>query len=55
MLTYPYRKSSSDRLMPLFAFKLLRNTECTAYKREDSSFRIVCGKKSREVRGIMAG
>ena len=38
----------------LLAVDFLRNTECTAYKRERSSFRIVCGKKSREVRGIMA-
>lgn len=42
---------SGERLLTV---DFLRNTECTAYKREDSSFRIVCGKKSREVRGIMA-
>ena len=42
---------SGERLL---AVDFLHNTECTAYKRERSSFRIVCGKKSREVRGIMA-
>lgn len=43
---------NSERLLVV---DFLRNTECTSYKREDSSFRIVCGKKSREARGIMAG
>lgn len=43
---------SGERLLVV---DFLYNTECTSYKREDSSFRVVCGKKSREVRGIMAG
>ena len=30
----------------------LENTACVSYKRETPSFRIVCGKKSREVKGI---
>ncbi len=30
----------------------LENESCTAYKRDTPSFRIVCGKKSREVKGI---
>lgn len=38
----------------LLTADFLRNTACTAYQREDASFRIVCGKKSREVKGITA-
>ena len=30
----------------------LENTACVSYKRETPSFRIVCGKRSREVKGI---
>ena len=32
----------------------LHNHGCTAYRRETSSFRIVCGKKAKEVQGIAA-
>lgn len=36
----------------LLVVDFLPNRGCTAYRRESSPFRIVCGKKSREVRGI---
>lgn len=36
----------------LLVVDFLENTACVSYKRETPSFRIVCGKKSREVKGI---
>ena len=36
----------------LLVVDFLENESCTAYKRDTPSFRIVCGKKSGEVKGI---
>lgn len=36
----------------LLVVDFLENTACVSYKRETPSFRIVCAKKSREVKGI---
>lgn len=36
----------------LLVVDFLSNDSCTAYRREQRSFRIACGKKSREVKGI---
>lgn len=36
----------------LLVVDFLENTACVSYKRETPSFRIVCAKKSKEVRGI---
>lgn len=36
----------------LLVVDFLENTACTAYRRETPSFRIVCAKKSREVKGV---
>ena len=36
----------------LLVVDFLENTACVSYKREKPSFRIVCAKKSREVKGI---
>ena len=36
----------------LLVVDFLENTACVSYKRETPSFRIACGKKSREVKGI---
>lgn len=39
----------------LLAVDFLDNKGCVSYRREASSFRIVCSKKAKEVRGMTAG
>ena len=59
----PFRRESMERWRVtvkepvvdgerLLVVDFLENTACVSYKRETPSFRIVCGKKSREVKGI---
>lgn len=38
----------------LLAVDFLNNPDCTGYKRETASFRVVCGKKNGEAKGIVA-
>lgn len=39
----------------LLAVDFLDNKGCVSYRREASSFRVVCSKKAKEVRGMTAG
>ena len=59
----PFRRESMERWRVtvkepvvdgerMLVVDFLENTACVSYKRETPSFRIVCGKKSREVKGI---
>ena len=59
----PFRRESMERWRVtvkepvvdgerLLVVDFLENTACVSYKRETPSFRIVCAKKSREVKGI---
>ena len=59
----PFRRESMERWRVtvkepvvdgerMLAVDFLENTACVSYKRETPSFRIVCGKKSGEVKGI---
>lgn len=59
----PFRRESMERWKVtvkepvvdgerLLVVDFLENTACVSYKRETPSFRIVCGKKSGEVKGI---
>lgn len=63
MLFAPFRRESMERWRVtvkepvvdgerMLVVDFLENTACVSYKRETPSFRIVCGKKSREVKGI---
>ena len=59
----PFRRESMERWRVtvkepvvdgerMLVVDFLENTACVSYKRETPSFRIVCAKKSREVKGI---
>lgn len=59
----PFRRESMERWRVtvkepvvdgerMLVVDFLENTACVSYKRETPSFRIVCGKRSREVKGI---